>query len=130
MDNEQATKLPLLFACSGGSSVGQLANDACRELTSEGKGNLFCLAGIGGHIDGIVETAKRADVVVAVDGCGVKRALKALEAAHVPISRHIVLTELGFVKNAELCPEKSAISDAKAKIRSQVELQSSIVQQG
>lgn len=124
MDNEQVTKQPLLFACAGGSSVGQLSSDACRELTREGKGKLSCLAGIGGHITGIVAMAKNADAVVVVDGCGVKCALKALEAAGVPITRHIVLTDLGFVKNAELWPEIVTISAAKATILSKMELQS------
>ena len=124
MDNEQATKLPLLFACAGGSSVGQLANDVCRELTREGKGKLSCLAGIGGHIGGIVEMAKNANAVVAVDGCGVKCALKALEAASVPVTQHIVLTELGFAKTAELWPEMATINSAKATILNKMELQS------
>ncbi len=124
MDNEQATKLPLLFACAGGSSVGQLSNDACRELTRQGKGKLSCLAGVGGHIAGIVEMAKNADAVVAIDGCGVKCAFKALESAEVPVKQHIVLTELGFAKNAELWPDIATISAAKTAILSQLELQS------
>ena len=124
MDNEQATKLPLLFACAGGSSVGQLANDACRELTRDGKGKLSCLAGIGGHIGGIVEMAKNADAIVAVDGCGVKCALKALEAANVPITRHIVLTDFGFTKSAELWSETATTTAAKATILGEMELKS------
>jgi len=59
MDNEKTTNMPLLFACAGGSSVGQLANDACRELSREGKGKIYCLAGVGGHIAGIIDTAKK-----------------------------------------------------------------------
>ena len=124
MDNEKATKLPLLFACAGGSSVGQLSNDACRELTREGKGKISCLAGIGGHIAGIVGMAQTADAVVDVDGCGVKCALKALEAASVPVTQHIVLTELGFAKTAELWPEMATISAAKTAILNKMELQS------
>ena len=124
IDNEQTTKQHLLFACAGGSSVGQLANEACRELTREGKGKLSCLAGIGGHIVGIVDMAKKADSVVAVDGCGVKCALKALEAADVQVTRHFVLTELGFDKNAELWPDIATISAAKTAILSKLELQS------
>ena len=38
----------LLFACSGGSNVGQIANDVCRELTKDGTGKLYCLAGMAG----------------------------------------------------------------------------------
>ena len=116
MDNEKVTNLPLLFACAGGSSVGQLANDTCRELTREGKGKIYCLAGVGGHIAGIIDTAKKAEAVIAVDGCGVKCALKALEAADVPVSEHIVLTDLGFAKTTELWPEVATINAAKTAI--------------
>ena len=59
---------------------------------------------------------KKAEAVIAVDGCGVKCALKALEAADVPVSEHIVLTDLGFVKTAELWPEAATINAAKTAI--------------
>ena len=39
----------MILACSGGSNVGQLSNQAAIELTHEGFGKMFCLAGIGGH---------------------------------------------------------------------------------
>lgn len=42
----------LLFPCSGGANVGQIANEVAVSLTREGIGKLFCLAGIGGHICG------------------------------------------------------------------------------
>ncbi|HML35218.1 putative zinc-binding protein [Sporomusa sphaeroides] len=115
MDNCTCSATPtLFFACSGGSNVGQLANDACRELTREGVGKLFCLAGIGGHISGIVESAKASSTAVAVDGCGVKCALKALEAANVPIAHH---TDWGIEKNGNLFPEAAAVQKAKQIIQ-------------
>jgi uncharacterized metal-binding protein len=42
----------MILACSGGSNVGQLANQAAVELTQEGFGKMYCLAGIGGHLSG------------------------------------------------------------------------------
>jgi len=48
----------MILACSGGSNVGQLANQAAVELTQEGFGKIYCLAGIGGHLDGFVQSAK------------------------------------------------------------------------
>ena len=105
----------LFFACAGGSNVGQLANDACRRLAAEGHGKLYCLAGIGGHVSGIVETAKAAKVV-AVDGCGVKCAQKSLAAAEVPISCYIVLTDWGIEKKPDLFPGEQEIRQVKEKI--------------
>jgi len=37
----------LIFACSGAADVGALSDQAARKLTSEGFGQMFCLAGIG-----------------------------------------------------------------------------------
>ena len=48
----------MILACSGGSNVGQLANQAAVELTQEGFGKMYCLAGIGGHLGGFVQSAK------------------------------------------------------------------------
>ena len=36
----------MILACSGGSNVGQLSNQAVVELTQEGFGKMFFLAGI------------------------------------------------------------------------------------
>lgn len=36
----------LFLACAGGSNVGQISNQAA-ELAKDGRGRLFCLAGIG-----------------------------------------------------------------------------------
>jgi uncharacterized metal-binding protein len=59
----------MILACSGGSNVGQLSNQAAVELTQEGFGKMFCLAGIGGHLNGFVQSAKDVPQMVAIDGC-------------------------------------------------------------
>lgn len=116
-----STNPTLFFACSGGSNVGQIANDACRQLASEGHGKLSCLAGIGGHISGLVESAKAATKVVAIDGCGVKCAQKAFEEAKVPYTHHIVLTDWGIEKNPSLFPSQDIVSKTKERILAIVE---------
>jgi uncharacterized metal-binding protein len=49
--------------------VGELADQAARKLNSTGAGKIFCLAGIGGQVDTIVNQAKAARSVLAIDGC-------------------------------------------------------------
>jgi uncharacterized metal-binding protein len=46
----------LILPCSGGSNVGQIANEAGVKLNQEGMGKSFCLAGIGGHVSGMIES--------------------------------------------------------------------------
>jgi uncharacterized metal-binding protein len=42
----------LLYACSGGANVAEIADRAARELMFAGCGSLFCLAGIGAGAPG------------------------------------------------------------------------------
>ena len=55
----------LIFPCSGGSNVGQLANETAKRLSSQGIGGMSCLAGIGGHISGFAEATREVKKVVA-----------------------------------------------------------------
>ncbi|HOP14808.1 MAG TPA: putative zinc-binding protein [Lentimicrobium sp.] len=48
----------MILACSGGSNVGQLSNQAAVELTQEGFGKMYYLAGIGGQLSGFVQSAR------------------------------------------------------------------------
>ena len=90
----------LIFPCSGGSNVGQMANEAAKGLTTVGKGKMYCLAGIGGHVSGIIESTKEAKKLVAIDGCPVACARKTLEHAGFEPDVHVVVTGLGIKKES------------------------------
>ncbi|MFO7687172.1 MAG: putative zinc-binding protein [Desulfobacterales bacterium] len=89
----------MLLSCSGGSNVGQLSNRAAVELTQEGFGKMYCLAGIGGRLKGFVQSAKDVPVIAAIDGCSVGCAKAILKNADISSYNHIVLTDLGIEKN-------------------------------
>ena len=107
----------MILACSGGSNVGQIANQAAFELTLEGFGKMFCLAGIGGHLSGFVQSAKDVPRMVAIDGCPVGCAKAMLEHAEVPIKSYVVLTEHGIEKNHDFTLGKEEIEAAKKAVR-------------
>lgn len=88
----------MILACSGGSNVGQLTNQAAVELTREGFGKMFCLAGIGGGLGGFVKSAKEAPLVVVLDGCQVGCAKAIMEREGIPLERHVIVTDLGIEK--------------------------------
>lgn len=90
----------LIFPCSGGSNVGQITNETTEQLTNQGYGKMYCLAGIGGYISGIVESKKAAKKIVVIDGCPVSFARKTLEHAGFSIDKHIVITEVGIKKES------------------------------
>lgn len=88
----------LIFSCSGAADVGHLSDLAARKLTQGGVGKMFCLAGIGGRVSGIVETTKSASKVLAIDGCPLDCARKSLEEAGFNDFEHMRLTDLGMEK--------------------------------
>ena len=101
---EEITFLP----CSGGSNCGQITNQVAIRLDEEGVGHIYCLAGIAAHIDGMVESARGAKRIVALDGCQVACAKKAIEHAGLKVTDWICVTEEGVDKNHQfkLAPEE------------------------
>ncbi|MBN2474100.1 MAG: putative zinc-binding protein [Pirellulales bacterium] len=88
----------LIFACSGAADVGQVSDLAARKLTAEGAGKMFCLAGIGGRVGGILETTKAAAAILAIDGCPLDCGRKTLEEAGFTRFEHLRLNDLGMEK--------------------------------
>ena len=107
----------MLLACSGGSNVGQLSNQVVVELTQEGFGKMFCLAGIGAQLSGFVQSAKDVSTVVAIDGCQVGCAKAILEQAEVPVRHYFVLTDEGIEKNKNFKLERADIDRMKAAVK-------------
>ena len=88
----------LIFACSGAADVGEIADRAARRLTRNGSGSMFCLAGIGGRIDGIVKKTQSASKVLAIDGCELDCVKSCLHEAGFQTFEHLRVTDLGMRK--------------------------------
>jgi uncharacterized metal-binding protein len=95
----------LIFACSGAADVGAISDRAARNLTAEGAGKMFCLAGIGGHIDGIIKATQAAADILAIDGCPLDCTKLCLIEAGFAEFEHMRVTDLGMEKG------KSPVSD-------------------
>ena len=93
-----AKKNVLVYACSGGANVAEISDRAARELTFSGCGAMFCLAGIGAGIQGMVQTAKDADMNIVIDGCQMDCARKIFDRAGVANYKQIKVTDLGIEK--------------------------------
>jgi len=89
----------IFLPCSGGSNCGQITNHVAVKLDEEGVGRIYCLAGIGAHVDGMVESARSARRIVALDGCQVACAKKTIEHADIKVTDWICVTEEGVEKN-------------------------------
>lgn len=98
--------LNLIFACSGAADVGQASDLAARKLAAEGAGKMFCLAGIGGRVSGVMETTKAAAAMLAIDGCPLDCARKTLEEAGFAEFEHLRLSDLGMEKGKSPATEE------------------------
>ena len=88
----------LLYACSGGANVAEIADKAARELMFSGCGTMFCLAGLGAGIQGMIQTAKDADLNLVIDGCPVDCAKKIFDRHGLTNYVQIKVTDLGIEK--------------------------------
>jgi len=91
----------LIFPCSGASDVGGLSDRATRQMTLDLEGKMYCLAGIGGRVEGIMANMKAAARVLVIDGCKEECARKTMELAGFSGFAHLQLErDLGFEKGA------------------------------
>ena len=104
----------LVFPCSGSSDVGELSDRVGRTIAKCGQAKMFCLAGIGAHIPGMIESAKAAKKIISIDGCPVSCAKKTLEHAGFKVQAYN-LKDLGFEKGKTKVDEDS-IKSAVSKI--------------
>jgi uncharacterized metal-binding protein len=86
----------LIYTCSGGADVGEIADHVARKLRDSGYGKINCLSGVGAHISGFVESAKNAENIT-IDGCPMACGRKIFEHAGIAC-RSYVLTEMGLAK--------------------------------
>lgn len=90
----------LIFACSGASDVGEIADRTARRMTREGTGRMYCLTGIGGRVADIVKTAQTAQSILAIDGCAQSCARHCLELAGFKDFAYLNLEKIGMKKGA------------------------------
>jgi uncharacterized metal-binding protein len=107
----------MILACSGGSNVGQLSNQAAVELTQEGFGKLSCLAGVGAQLSGFVQSARDIPQLVVIDGCEIGCAKGVLEQAGVPLCSYLVITDLGISKNKDMNLKPEEIDRVKQTVK-------------
>jgi len=101
-----STAPKLIFPCSGAADVGELADRAARRLTQEGAGKMYCLAGVGGHIEDMLLNVQAAGKILAIDGCPKDCARQTLAHAGFTHVAHLRLTDMGLQKGSSLATEE------------------------
>jgi len=110
----------LVFSCSGAADVGEIADLAARKLTREGKGQMFCLAGVGGQVTPILDKTRAAKRILAIDGCALDCTKALLEKAGVTRVEQLRLSDMGLAKGH--CPASETnvemvVTQARAMLR-------------
>lgn len=90
----------LIFACSGAADTGEISHQAARQLARRGEGSMFCLAGVGGRVDKILDKTATAERLLVIDGCDLDCAKKSLELAGFTTLQHLRVTDLGLEKGS------------------------------
>ncbi|MFN7141233.1 MAG: putative zinc-binding protein [Limisphaerales bacterium] len=108
----------IIYACSGCSDAGELADQVARTASKRGLAEMSCLAGIGGRVKHLLKTAERAENIVVVDGCPINCAAKTLRLAGFDQFQHLQLHKLGFRKGS--CPVDTAKIDRGVEAVSQL----------
>ena len=107
----------VILPCSGAGNVGQLTNEAGVALNREGFGKLYCLAGIGSGLAEFIAEARKARILIAVDGCQLGCARLLLEKSDMPCTHHLVVTDLGIEKTIDLSPDPELLQLVKDAIQ-------------
>ena len=107
----------LFYACSGGANVAEIADRAARELMFACEGTMFCLAGLGAGIEGMIQTAKDADLNVVIDGCPLDCAKKVFDNCGVTNYLQIKVTDLGLEKTKGVRATDEQVQKVVAKAK-------------
>ena len=94
----------IITACSGAANTGLLADRVARGLRERGNGSMICLAALGADLSGYIESAKGADLNIAIDGCPVGCGKKIYDKQGIPVMQ-LLMTDFGAEKG------KTAITD-------------------
>lgn len=90
---------PIVYACSGCSSIAQLANQVALDLDRAGRAEMSCIAGVGGGVKPLVKKAQSGRRIIALDGCPLQCARHCLQERGVAPTLHYTLTQMGIEKH-------------------------------
>jgi uncharacterized metal-binding protein len=99
---DESKKTVIIYACSGCSDAGEIADHLARRLTCEGVAQMSCLAGIGGRVKSHMLKAENAERILVVDGCPLNCAANTLKLAGFEKFEHLELHKIGIYKGS--CP--------------------------
>ena len=89
---------PLIYSCSGCSSAAQMANYIAIQIDRKGIADMSCIAGVGGNVKKLVNTAKTGREIIVIDGCPLACSKACLSHHSIEPDLHFELTSYGVKK--------------------------------
>jgi uncharacterized metal-binding protein len=120
MDTVAAKPLPVLFACSCGSSAGRLANHVATTLDERGDAEMAAIAAVGGKRPDVLSKATWRFPVVVIDGCPKVCARYCLAQQGLQPTLHVVLSDLGIAQRERADFSAAEAREALAGVRRQL----------
>ena len=106
----------VILACSGGSNVGQITNEAAKALTGQGVGRMYCAIGVGAGLPNFIQTTGEG-TCIALDGCAVGCVKRALDNAGLQPQVYLVVTELGIEKQPGFAVSEAQIAQVTEAVQ-------------
>jgi uncharacterized metal-binding protein len=112
-----------ILPCGGACNVGMLTIKATIAIVNEHKEvSYVCPLGLPLGIQSIIAKAKQSDKFIAINGCEMECASKALQAVSITSEKAILLTaEYGLKKNKNF-DDETKLSEIISDIRGEVDL--------
>ena len=100
---------PIIYSCSGCSSAAQMANYMALKIDRKGIADMSCIAGVGGNVKKLVNTAKAGRKIIALDGCPLACSKACLSQHGIKADLHIELTSYGVKKqnHVDFCKDQA-----------------------
>lgn len=120
---------PLVYSCSGCSSAAQMSNYLALQLDRTGVAEMSCIAGVGGNVKKLLQTALSKRKIIAIDGCPLACSKACLANHAINPDVHIQLTKYGVKKQNHVDYDRNEAALLFDKIKKVVSSLNTIRQQ-
>lgn len=110
-----------LIPCQGTSNVGMITNKVAVNVTDNEKVNMVCPLGLPLGIKSMVDKVNGYDHHIALNGCPMRCASKALEAAGVTEYEEIIVTSDFDIKKSKDMRDETGMDLVEAKVSELIE---------
>jgi len=109
-----------ILPCQGSSNTGMMTSKVTLNKVDGKEFKTVCALGLPLGIEGIIKNAKSNEEFVALNGCPIKCASKALLSVGIDDFKEITVTDLGIQKNGNM-KDETGIEKLSAKLDEVVE---------